>query len=167
MKEIIDVQIGEVVSGRGAKILKSSALGSCVAVIAYDAASKIGAMAHVMLPGTAPANKGTDEKTKYVVDAIGAMIADMTRLGSTTDNIEVVLVGAANVLQRPDDTICRDNIESIRTVLKDRHLRIAAEALGGTSRRCVSLDIEFGIVSYSEGDDRENELWRAKKINSN
>ena len=162
MKEIIDVQIGQVACGRGTTMLKSSALGSCVAVVAYDALNNIGAMAHVMLPGRAPANKAPEEKTKYAEDAIEAMVADMTRSGSTAENIEVVLVGAANVLQRTDDTICCDNIESIRSLLRDRHLKIAAEALGGASRRNVYLDIEFGVVSYSEGDGGENELWRAE-----
>ena len=64
MKKVRDVQIGQVKAGTGGVILKSSAIGSCVVVVAYDTARKVGAMAHIMLPGRAPTRKKGREKTK-------------------------------------------------------------------------------------------------------
>ncbi len=161
MKETIDVQIGEVKAERGGVILKSKAIGSCIAIIAYDAVRKIGAMAHIMLPGRAPVHKEASEKTKYAADAIDTLVNQMTRLGSRDKDIGVVLVGGGNVLDRPDDTICRDNIESVLEFCGRRHLKVKAQAVGGTERRSVSLDVEGGIVYYSEGNGSETELWRA------
>ena len=37
MKKVIDVQIGKVRADRGKVILKSKAIGSCIAIVAYDA----------------------------------------------------------------------------------------------------------------------------------
>jgi len=163
MTKTIDVQIGQVEAGRGKVILQSNAIGSCIAIAAYDATKNIGAMAHVMLPGSAPLKKAS-EKTKYAADAIDAILSKMARLGSKTDDIEVALVGGANVLDREDNSICEDNIESVLELLAKKGLEIRARALGGTNRRSVSLDIERGIVSYSEGNGCEVQLWKAQKI---
>jgi len=164
MTKIVDVQIGQVKADKGKVILQSKAIGSCVAIVAYDATKNIGALAHVMLPGKAPMGKKHRQKTRYTADAIDAMVNQMSQLNSKTEDIEVVLVGAANMLRREDDTICRDNIESVLDLLAKKRLKVKAQALGGTARRSVSLDIERGIVSCAEGNGRQTKLWRTKKI---
>ena len=160
MKEIVDVQIGQVKTGKGKVILQSKAIGSCVAIVVYDATKNVGALAHVMLPGRAPAKKKV-EKTKYTANAIDAIVNKMSKLGSKKDDIEVFLVGGGNILNREDDTICKDNIESALKLLSEKQLKVRAQAVGGTARRSASLDIEHGIVSYTEGDGGEKQLWRA------
>lgn len=160
MKKIIDVQIGKVKADRRGVILKSKAIGSCIAIVAYDAANGVGALAHIMLPGSAPADKEPDEKTKYAANAIDEIVSQMARMGSKNDDIEVTLVGAGNVLKREYDTICRDNIESTLELLRKRRLKVRAKAVGGMDRRSVSLDTESGIISYTEGDGGERQLWR-------
>ena len=161
MRKIIDVQIGEVKVVRGKVILNSKAIGSCVAIAAYDRERKTGALAHVMLPGRAPQGKEGEEKTKYSADAIDLIIEEMGKFGSRRENIEVVLVGGGNVLNREDDTICKENVESIEELLKERGLKVQAKSVGGTSRRSIYMDVEHGVVSYTKGDDREMQLWRA------
>ncbi len=163
MKRIIDVQIGQVKAGRGKVILQSKAIGSCIAIAAYDATKNIAALAHVMMPGSAPVNKELCEKTKYAADAIDAIISQITRLGAKNGDIEVVLVGGANVLKRKDDTICRDNIESTLELLGKKGLKVRAQAVGGTNRRSVSLDVENGKVFYTEGEGNEKVLWETGK----
>lgn len=163
MKKTVDVQIGEVKAGQGEIVLQSKAIGSCVAIVAYDARKNIGALAHVMLPGRAPAKKKLGEKTKYAANAIDALVSQMGQLGSENGDIEVALVGGANILNRKDDTICKDNIESILALLKKRHLKVRAQAVGGTARRSVYLDVGRGIIYYAEGDKSKTQLWRAQR----
>ncbi len=158
MKNIIDVQIGKVKTAEGKVILQSKAIGSCIAIIAYDPTRNIGSLAHVMLPGKAPADKEPSEKTKYAADAIDAMLSSLSHLGSKNDDLELTLIGAGNVLNRADDTICKDNIESTLQLLREKGLKLRARALGGTERRSVSLDVERGTVSYAEGDRPETRL---------
>lgn len=158
--EIIDVQIGQVKAVRGRVTLRSSAIGSCVAVVAYYPPNKTAAVAHIMLPGRAPAKKTGSEKTKYAHDAIDAMVDKMAQLGSIAGNVKVALLGGANVLQRGDDTICEANIESTLSYLKTKHLEVVATAIGGTSRRNVWLDVDSGVVSYTEGDSSKSRLCR-------
>lgn len=161
MKKVIDVLIGEIKAERGQSLLQSKALGSCIAVVSYDRQEGIGAMAHIMLPGRAPEEKKPVEKTKYAKDAILALLLKMLQLGSSKENIRIVLVGAGNVLRREDDNICADNIESVLDFLKNLGLKVEAQALGGVSRRSVFLNIGEGVVWLAEDDGPVKQLWRA------
>lgn len=165
MNRIIDVQTGEVRTVQGKVTLKSRAIGSCIAIVAYDSINNIGAMAHTMLPSSAPADKKPNEKTKYSANAIDAMVSKMSYLGTEKDDIEVVLVGGGNVLKKKDDTVCKDNIESTIQHLKEKHIPIRATALGGTERRGVCLNVESGCVSSTEGDEKEKLLWKCTREN--
>lgn len=159
MKKVIDVNTGEVGLGMEGTMLRSVAIGSCIVVAAYDSENSIGAMAHIMLPGTAP--KKTLEKTRYAADAIDEMINMMTQAESKKSDIEVCLVGGGNVLKKKDDAICKDNIESTTRILKEKNIPVRASALGGTRRKSVFLDIENGSISFAEGDEKEKTLWKA------
>ena len=162
MKTIIDVQTGEVKSGIGEIVLSTKAIGSCVVVIAYDATKKVGAMAHIMLPESAPPDKDDGLKTRYAANAISEMLEQMRQLGSRKKDTKVALVGGGNVLKRKDDTICNENIKSTLQLLKETDLKIIGKVLGGAHRRSASLDIEQGIIYYTEGGSSEIELWRAQ-----
>jgi len=158
MKKSIHVSTGEVNAAIEDAILKSAAIGSCVVIAAYDATNKTGAMAHVMLPGVSPEKTNTP-RTRYAADAIAEMIAMMTQLGTDPKNIEVCLVGGANVLKRADDTIGQNNIDSVIELLTKQNIEIKAKSVGGFERMSVSLDIENGTVYHSIGDGNDKLLW--------
>ncbi|MBE0536927.1 MAG: chemotaxis protein CheD [Phycisphaerae bacterium] len=160
MKEVIDVQTGQVKAGAGRVILRSIALGSCVAVIIVDPARQQAAMAHVMLPGKASPRVTADDRTKYAADAIDAAIEMMNNMGSQTADCCAAAVGGANVLRRPGDTIARDNVDFNLSFLHDKRLHVVARAVGGFERRNVCIDVEDGIITYAEGDGHFKELWR-------
>ena len=160
IEKVIDVSTGMVEASKAGIILRSLAIGSCVVIAAYDSSKKVGAMAHIMLPGRAP--KGAyDKRTRYAANAIDEMINGMTRTGANQCDLEVCLVGAGNVLKKQDDTICKDNIESTTELLEKKHIPVRATALGGTERKCVSLDVESGSVYYTEGDSKGKLLWKS------
>jgi len=158
MKHVEDIGVGKVMVAQGKITLRAIALGSCIGVAAYDAGKRIGGMAHVMLPGRAPDK--TVEKTRYAANAIDEMIGQMIEMGSKPADIEVCLVGAGNVLERDDDTICESNIESVREILENKGIAVKASALGGTQRQSVSIDVERGEVWRTQGDGEKKLLWR-------
>jgi chemotaxis receptor (MCP) glutamine deamidase CheD len=57
-----------------------------------------------MLPGRAP--RRSENGAKYAVCGIEKLLIHMIESGSDAANIDVCLVGAGNVLQKQDDTIC-------------------------------------------------------------
>ena len=160
MKETIEINTGEVKVGRSNSILTSNAIGSCVAITAYASRKKVGAVAHVMLPGKSPEN-AILPKTRYAADAVETIIKEMAGAGASPNDIEACLVGGSNVLKRDDVAVWQDNIDSIVDILKGRGITVRARALGGPNRKSVSLDIENGIVRYAEADRQEEVLWQA------
>ena len=160
-KRVIDIQTGQVRGDRGNAVLRAIALGSCLAIVLYDAARKHGAMAHVMLPGKAPAKAGPGERTKYAADAIDALIEIMANMGSEKGAFCVAVIGGANVLKRENDTIAWDNVKSNLRILQEKELNIVARHIGGDKRRNAYIDLEKGIISYSWGDSDNKVLWRA------
>ena len=160
MKNFVDVSTGQLKVTTDNVVLRSIAIGSCVVIVAYDSKQSMGALAHVMLPGRAPTGK-TVEKTRYAADAIDELIKQMRGAGSELGGIETALVGGGNVLQKKDDTVCQNNIQSTISLLKQKNIPIKAAVLGGTKRKGVFLDVASGCVSCTEGDEGEKLLWQA------
>jgi len=159
MKEIVDVNTGEIAVSKEGIILRSMAIGSCVVIAGYDWEERVGAIAHIMLPGRAP--EKAPEKTKYAADAIDELVNRMAQTGSQQCNIEVCLVGGGNVLKKEDDTICEQNIMSVIQLLQKENIPLRASSLGGTERRTVSLDVEKGKIFCSKAEGKEELLWEA------
>ena len=162
MKTTIEVATGEVKAGDKTCILMSRAIGSCIVVTAWDPINQVGGMAHIMLPGKAPEKKNK-QKTKYAEDAIDMLIRLLDEKDVSRENPQVCLIGSGNVLKRPDNRICKDNLQSAETILQNRYLPIRRRAVGGTLRRSALLDTESGNVYYTRGDSKEMLLWGAPK----
>ena len=112
--KITDVNTGEVKFGRGNTVLRSLALGSCVAVIAYEPVRKIGGIAHIMLPGRAPEHE--KKKIKYSENALDELTKKMRLFVSARGNIEVFIIGGGNVLKEKEDNIGKENIDSVKKI---------------------------------------------------
>jgi chemotaxis protein CheD len=153
------VSTGEVCSGGSDTILNSGAIGSCVVITAFDPEKKIGAMAHVMLPGKAPV-KNQLHDTRYAANAIEEILRQLNRFEICKENIEICLVGGANVLKRVKDTIGEDNLDSVEKLLREKQLEIKAKSIGGFERRTVLFDIEKGCIYYTLGDSKQKILWQ-------
>ena len=158
VKNIIDVNTGKVNGCNDGSILRSVAIGSCIAVVACGCRHRAGCIAHVMLPGR---SRNNDKNTKYAADAIDELVTILAGFGVEQANIEVCLIGAGNVLEKPDDTICQANIVSVEGILKENNIPVRASVLGGYQRKSVMIDVACGKVSYTEGNGGETFLWQA------
>ncbi len=157
--KIIDVQIGQVKSRRLDGVLKSTAIGSCIVVTAYNSYRKCAVMTHIMLPGRSPVGKGREDKYKYAEDAIDEVMERLSLMGANFKETYFILAGGGNVLKKVDDRICRDNIHSVMSYMYRFQLTIAASSLGGELRRSVMCDIGRAIVACAEGDGPQRVLW--------
>ncbi|MEZ4501168.1 MAG: chemotaxis protein CheD [Dehalococcoidia bacterium] len=127
-------------------------LGSCVAFIVYDPATKVGGMAHMVLPDSTGA-RNTPGTAKFVDMAIPLVIEGVEALGAQTRRLRIVLAGGATMLRgaafEGRINIGDRNADAARSLLTARHLRIAAEDLGGTQGRTVRLRLVDGSISVS------------------
>ena len=160
MREIIDINTGEVAVSRGDVLLRSMAIGSCIAITAYDPLTKNAGLAHIMLPDKAP--EKCAEKNKYAINGIDQMLRQMLESGSSIDDIEACLVGAGNVLQKEDDNICKNNMKSVAAILSEKNVPVRASVLGGYERKSVFLDAQTGCVFFTQGNGCEKMLWNSQ-----
>ncbi len=159
----LEVNTGEVRFSNGKTQLVASAIGSCIAVALYIPSTRMGGLAHIMLPGRAPSVEGV-ETYRYAENAINFMRRRLAPSQFHTSNLQVCIVGGGNVLKRDDDTICEENIKSVVSVLKEHGFNIAAKDLGGTERRRIRFDVKKGIVYSYVGDRNECILYDYHKV---
>ena len=162
MKETITVFTGEIKTGSQTVVLKSSPIGSCVVVVLFDEKSKTGGMAHVMLPGKAP-EKEDVIYGRYAANAIDILINELTARGLSPERLKAVIAGGGNVLKRVNDTIGTDNLDSVNQLLAKNKIETVAFSVKGTERKTVRFDVGAGVIYYTNGDDKEKELYQVKK----
>ncbi|MCD4681620.1 MAG: chemotaxis protein CheD [Bacteroidales bacterium] len=156
------ISTGCIATGSKEGVLTSTPLGSCIAFIVYDTTTKTGGLAHIMLPGKSP--KGNDNK--YADNAITNLIDELKNLGVPKKNIEICLVGGANVLRKENDNIANHLIISIFEILKKKKLLVTELSYVDFARRIAKLTLSSGVVSFTVSDGVENILYQfiAKKI---
>ena len=82
-------------------------LGSCVGVVLYDSLTKVGGLAHVMLPDSNLSSKKEYNPGKFADTAIDALIQDMLGLGVDRSNIISKIAGGAQMFQiNPKIALC-------------------------------------------------------------
>jgi chemotaxis receptor (MCP) glutamine deamidase CheD len=155
--EWFDVQTGEVGKAESPNGLIAKAIGSCIVVTAYARDVRFGVMAHILVGGQAPSAHA--RPFRFATNAIREVGRLMHEAGA--ERYVVCLAGAANVLEKADDTICPENILSVLTLLVRRpEARMVAMDLGGYRRRCIRLECENGCVSCSTEDGPYKLMWK-------
>jgi chemotaxis protein CheD len=142
---VVDVDTGDVQAGKGHVILRSNAIGSCIVVAAIHPGSHLGGLAHIMLPGKAPANC-SDCHCRYAYNAILALLIRINKLAAGKQDLLTFMIGGANVLQRSKDTICEANIESVGDVLAAFGVYPEKKVVGGMERRSAILNLIKELV---------------------
>lgn len=133
--------------------IKTFALGSCIAVILMDPATKCIAMDHIALPDSAVSPERAQEKPGHFADTgIPALLDEIKKFGSRGDGrgFIVKLVGGATVMD-PNNTfnIGKRNALAIKKILWSFGMGAAVEDVGGQISRTVEVDVREGKVKIS------------------
>lgn len=151
-----NIGIGEwAVSNAGEDILKTYALGSCVAVLIYDSKVRVAGLIHVALPESSVDPERARAQPGYFADTgLPQMIEEMKKLGATRANVWVKLAGGASVMDPGNFfDIGKRNILAVKRVLWKSSLGPVAEDTGGTISRTVSFTVADGVVALSSGQN--------------
>lgn len=148
----LDVGIGEwKVSNQQDDIIKTYALGSCVAVITYDQKKGVAGMIHIALPES-KVNAGKAERLPgYFADTgLPMLIKDMERKGADKRSIKVRLAGGASIMdENRNFDIGRRNTIAVKRFLWKNGLGVIREDTGGNRSRTVALNVSDGTVTVS------------------
>ena len=127
-------------------VLITYSLGSCIGVVIYDPAVKVGGMLHFMLPDSRldPA-KAKANPFMFADTGIPALFRASYRLGAVKRRLRVVVVGGSQVLdQKGFFNIGKRNYMAVRKIFWKNNVMIDYEDVGGSVNRTIRLDIKDG-----------------------
>jgi chemotaxis protein CheD len=138
------------------------ALGSCVGIVIYDAARRIGGLAHVMHPSRERVRNNSN-RAKFVDTAVELMIARMLKNGANKNRMTAKIFGGARMFEHITGAdgiiqIGDANIEAARGELASRGIPVVAERVGGACGRTVLFDLSDGSVRVRDSHDNEEIL---------
>jgi len=149
-------------------VLTTYALGSCIAVMAYDAVAGVGGLLHLMLPDSSlDVKKAAARPCMFADSGLRELIASVRLLGATRNHTTIWLVGGAQVITSGDVfSIGKRNYQAVRRLLMSEGLTVRGEEVGGTVSRTVRLDVATGNVWIKGGNGisshnaHEDTPWR-------
>ena len=160
-EDLIVVGIGEHrVASPPALSVATYALGSCVAVVAWDWKLKTGGLLHAMLPDSAidPA-KAKANPGLFVDTGVPALLRDLVELGSTRKQLRWCLAGGANMMATSSHfEIGKRNYLALKKIFWRLGLFIDQEDMGGTESRSVRLDLQTGRIDLRKAAGEERIL---------
>ena len=150
-REIV-VRVADLGVGGADDVLVTVGLGSCVAIILYDASARIGGLAHILLPSRA-LTRQEQNVAKFPQSAVPALLELMAVQGAKQRRITARLAGGASMfanLAAPGTIQMGErNLVATRQVLHTHGLPLVAEAVGGDYGRTVRLFVADGRIVVS------------------
>jgi len=149
--EII-VKVADLRFGTAKDILMTIGLGSCVAIVLYDATAHVGGLAHVLLPSPALSRQDSNP-AKFPQTAVPLLLEQMGQQGASIRRISARLIGGASMfsgLGSPGTIQMGErNIVASRQALHLSGVAIVGEATGGDYGRTVRFWVADGRVEVS------------------
>ncbi|MBO1510389.1 chemotaxis protein CheD [Metabacillus bambusae] len=157
-KEIIKVGIAELNVAKSPNQIRTSGLGSCVGLILFDKVNEVAGLAHIMLPDSSLANKGSMNHAKYADTAIPQLMDRLVESGARVRSLQAKMAGGAQMFQFQSSNdmmrIGPRNVEAIKQQLKRYNITLLSEDVGGNSGRTIEFDpktCELMIRTVNQG----------------
>lgn len=153
MSEII-LGIGDYGAAKSpGSVVKTFALGSCVAAILRDPRTNAVGMVHVALPDSSINAAKAKQRPGYFADlGLPLLLREMAKLGSPANGrgLIVKLVGGASIMDHNETfNIGKRNVLAIKKYLWAYGLGPLAEDVGENYSRTVSVAVDTGKVVVS------------------
>jgi chemotaxis protein CheD len=150
----VSVGVGElVVSSDPSCVLIARALGSCIALLAYDPVQRAGGMLHYLLPSAAVSRPDIAQRPALFADTgIPLLLDKLAPDPKHRHNLVLRVAGGSSPHSTDAFGIGRRNYFAMRAILRRCGLNISSEAVGGTVSRTVRLVIGSGRMLLRSSD---------------
>lgn len=141
------VGVGQLACGVHPQILITQALGSCVGLALWDPMTRIGGLAHIMLPSASDsAMRG--HPARFGSTAVPALVEQLSEMGAPKRRIVARIAGGAAMFGGDSDlgTIGKRNTAEVRAQLHRLGIPIRGEDTGGSHARTIELHLDTGIL---------------------
>ena len=155
------VPAGECRVRKGDGELSVLGLGSCVVIVLYDPGSRIGGMAHVLLPDPSFAAR-PGSPCKFASTAVSGMLVELEVAGADRERVVAHLIGGASMFgelqSKETEPIGTRNVLAARDALSHHGVSVIGEDVGGERGRSVDFDLRDGRVRVTALRDRHVEI---------
>jgi chemotaxis protein CheD len=144
------VGVGEMgVSNNHSLTLSTYALGSCIAVVAYDPFSRAAGLLHLMLPESKISpEKARTQPAMFADTGLPLLFRALAGMSGEASRLRIFVTGGASVLCAADSfKIGERNIQATNSYLARFGYIVRQTAVGGTINRTVHLNIATGEVT--------------------
>jgi chemotaxis protein CheD len=139
----------------GGGIIKTYALGSCVAVMAWDWKRKIAGMVHIAHPrSTINEEKARDLPGYFADTGVRILLKQMELFGAERGKMWVKMAGGAAVMEQIQQfDIGKENVLAVRKILWESRMGILKSDVGGGRHRTVWIEAGTGKVHIRHNDE--------------
>lgn len=148
MSREIRVKVADWAVGTNSDVLATIGLGSCVAIMLYDATARIGALAHILLPSEGLA-RDTSNRAKFPTTAVPMLIEEMKKQGAWGKPVAKIVGGASmfgSLLPSGGINMGERNAEATHRALRAAGIPLVGEDIGGGHGRSVYFHLSDGRV---------------------
>ncbi len=155
----VRVKVADYAVRRSGHVIATIGLGSCVAIALYDRDSRVGGLAHILLPSPAMSRE-TSNPAKFPETIVPVMLSEMRKLGaSASARVSAKIVGGASMFGQlvsgSGINVGERNVTATRDVLASAGIPLLAEDTGLDYGRSVYFHLDDGRVevrSLKKGD---------------
>ena len=148
MGEIIKVGMADLKTCKAPDGLITLGLGSCVGIAIRDPLTKIGGLAHIMLPDSKAIMNNNGVKEKFADTGIEELVQQMVMLGANRNRLVAKIAGGATMFQlqgRSDIMkIGERNIQASINKLNELNIALLSQDTGDNYGRTVTFYPESG-----------------------
>ena len=147
MGVVIKVGMADLKTGKAPDILTTLGLGSCIGIALWDPTTKIGGLAHVMLPDSTKIRNNSNI-AKFADTGIAELVRQMEASGVPRKRMVAKIAGGARMFEVSGSTsvgnIGEKNAVASKQKLKELGIPILAEDTGLNYGRTVELNCANG-----------------------
>lgn len=150
MSNLLVVAISDYKFSRNPDVIVTYALGSCVGICLFDETTKVGGMAHIMLPDSRQFTNEKVNRMKFADTAIPDLVNQLRNSGANPARLTAKIAGGAQMFKvqegSPLGDIGKRNTLSTKTVLAGLRIPIIAEDTGLDYGRTIYFDLANGAL---------------------
>ncbi len=154
----VRVKVADYAVRQGSQVITTIGLGSCVAIALYDRETRIGALAHILLPNQSMSRE-TGNPAKFPESIVPLMLEEMHAMGTRNARVSAKIVGGASMFGQLGNgtgiNIGERNVLATREALSAAGVPIIAEDTGLDYGRSVYFHLADGrleVRSLKKGD---------------
>ncbi|OGR26781.1 MAG: chemotaxis protein CheD [Desulfobacterales bacterium RIFOXYA12_FULL_46_15] len=159
MKQIVGVADMKV-SNNPVESVVTYSLGSCIGLVIYDPAVRVGGILHYMLPESSiDREKAAAKPFMFADTGIPILFKTAYQMGAAKTRIKIYVAGGAEILdQKGFFNIGKRNYMALKKMFFKNDVIIHKQNVGGNTNRTVRLEIGTGEIYVKTSGSQEEKI---------